>query len=96
MEWNPALGVSSCILALVLAGCSTARTADLHGTKFQPDAKGRIRATTYVSQEEFDRMTPEERERLHAAVGTSSTLGRPAEASLTEDDFRKARARANP
>jgi hypothetical protein len=60
-----------CVLAL--AGCQSTRLEPKTGTELTTDGSGRSTLTTYVSEEEYQRMTPDERERLHAAVGASAT-----------------------
>jgi hypothetical protein len=49
---------------------------------------------TYVSPEEYQRMTPEERQRLHAEMGASVSVplptGRASSEPISEEDFKKA------
>jgi hypothetical protein len=60
-------------IALLAAGCMT-QGEQLTGSEMTTGANDRSQFVTYVSMEEFQRMTPEERDRLNATVGTSSTL----------------------
>lgn len=60
------------IVTAFCAGCQAPQLKQKAGTEFQPDGK----ATTYVSPEEYAKMTDEERNRLHASVGVSATVAR--------------------
>ena len=41
----------------------------------ETDAEGRTELVTYVSPEDFERMTEAERKRLNARVGVTATVG---------------------
>ena len=43
------------------------------GTEFTDTGQG-LKATTYVTPEQYENMTPAERERLNASVGVSATV----------------------
>lgn len=58
------------IVVLLLAGCTPVKFQQQTGTEFTPTGK----ATTYVTPEQYDKMTPAERERLNASVGVSATV----------------------
>jgi len=89
-----------CLAILVLAGCQHATTAPKSGTEVSTDGSGRTTVVNYVSQEKYQRMTPDERDRMHAGVGGSATwewggakLGR-SSAPLTAKDVDQAAATA--
>jgi hypothetical protein len=82
------------LLVLASAGCKSVQTKQTTGTELVPDGDGHSRLVTYVSPEEYDRMTPEEREHLHAAVGVSASVPLPGSKApskaISEEDFKKA------
>lgn len=89
---------SSLSLLLLFAGllgasCSGVRTGQMRGTELGTDANGNTRLTTYVSPEEYERMTEAERERLNASVGASfsKSFGSSSESSrpLTSEELDK-------
>lgn len=54
--------------------------------------------TTYVTPEEYEKMTPAERERLHASVGaqvSASWGGKPAAQPVAAQDLDKAMSQKN-
>jgi hypothetical protein len=61
------------------------------------DGNGRSKLVTYVTPEEYDRMTPEERQRLHATVGVSASFPLPGSKApseaISEEDLKKAYAK---
>ena len=59
--------------ALLLAGCHSIKFKQQSGTELTSTDNG-WKATTYVTPEEYDKMTPAERERLNASVGVSATV----------------------
>ena len=61
------LGSWLCMISLV--GCKNPQSAQKTGTSVETDADGRTRMVTNVSPEEYERMTPQERQRLNAQVG---------------------------
>jgi hypothetical protein len=69
--------VACLAFAVLSAGCQNVQVSQKRGTIFETNADGKHEALTYVSPEEYQRMTPEERDRLNARVGVtaSSTLG---------------------
>lgn len=85
------------LLVLVVAGCKSTRTKQMSGSELVSDSDGRSKFVTYVSPEEYDRMTPEERQRLHATMGVSATLPLPGSKApseaISEEDFKKAYAK---
>jgi hypothetical protein len=58
------------VIAAFLAGggCRSAKVSQATGSEFVWDA-GKTRAVTYVTPEEYERMTDEERARLNASMG---------------------------
>ena len=82
------------ILAVALSGCASREEKGMTGTELNTDDKGKSKLVTYVTPEEYERMTPEEREHLHAAVGASVSvpLGghRAASEPISERDLEKA------
>jgi hypothetical protein len=60
-------------LVTVLAGCMT-EGEQLSGSQMTSDANGKSSYVTYVTPEEYQRMTPDERNRLNATVGTTAPL----------------------
>ncbi len=91
---------AGCVL-LALNGCQSTRLEPKPGTELTTDGTGHSTLNTYVSEEEYQRMTPEERQRLHAAVGATATQtfarwgtndsAQPT-APLTSDELNKALA----
>ena len=61
------------IVVLLLAGCASLKFTQQTGTEFTDTGKG-LKATTYVTPEQYENMTPAERERLNASVGVSATV----------------------
>ena len=62
------------ILVTALAGCQHLQTSQMSGTELGTGANGRSTAVTYVTPEEYARMTPEDRQRLHAQVGVQVSV----------------------
>lgn len=64
------------------------------GSALVQDSNGRSKFVTYVSPQEYDRMTPEERDRLHATVGVSTSIPLPGRKgppeTIPEEEFKKA------
>jgi hypothetical protein len=61
------------LVVLLLAGCTSLKFQQKAGTEFTDTGKG-LKATTYVTPEQYENMTPAERERLNASVGVSATV----------------------
>lgn len=61
-------------LLFALTSCHNVHEERMSGTELTTDANGRRELVTYVSQEEFERMSPAERQRLHASVGASVSV----------------------
>jgi hypothetical protein len=59
-------------LFFCLQGCKSPTVAQLSGTEFSANQSDRPK--TYVTPEEYDRMTDAERKRLNASVGVSATV----------------------
>jgi hypothetical protein len=83
------------LLAWPLAGCRHLQTSQMSGTELGSDASGRSTAVTYVTPEEYARMTPAERQRLHAQVGVQVSMplfgNQPVKGrDLTEDEVKQA------
>ena len=72
---NPSPNLLRCLTigVLLLTGCHSVKFKQQSGTELTTTDKG-WQATTYVTPEEYDKMTPAERERLHASVGVSATV----------------------
>lgn len=85
------------LLSVVVAGCETPRQQQLTGSELVHDSDGRSKLVTYVTPEEYDRMTPEERQRLHAEVGASVSVplsgSKAPSEPISEADFKKAYAK---
>lgn len=85
------------LLVLVVAGCKSTRTKQMSGSEMVQDGNGHSKFVTYVTPEEYDRMTPEERQRLRATVGVSASLPLPGSKApseaISEEDFKKAYAK---
>lgn len=62
------------IFVIALAGCVSREEKQLTGTEINTDENGRSKVVTYVTPEEYERMTPEERQHMHAAVGASVSV----------------------
>ncbi len=82
------------LLLITLAGCKSTRENQLTGSELVQDADGRSKYVTYVTPEEFERMTPEERQRLHAGMGASVSVPLPGSKTpsepISEKDLEKA------
>jgi uncharacterized protein YcfL len=82
------------LLAIGVAGCQSTQEKQLAGTELVQDADGHAKLVTYVTPEEYERMTPEERQRLHAAVGASVSVPLPGSKApskaISEEDFKQA------
>ena len=75
-------------MIVTLAGCASREEKQLTGTELNYDDKGRPKVVTYVTPEEYERMTPEERQHLHAEVGASVSVplgGRKAPSEAISD-----------
>lgn len=59
------------VIGLALTGCHLSQAS---GTGFTTDEHGRTKMVTFVSPEEYDRMTPDERARLNATVGVQGSM----------------------
>jgi len=88
--------IISC-LVLALAGCKSMRTKQMTGSDVVQDSDGKSKFVTYVTPEEYDRMTDEERKRLRATVGVSASVPLPGSKApseaISEEDFKKAYAK---
>lgn len=62
------------LLAAPLAGCRHFEAGQKSGTELGTDARGRSAPVTYVTPEDYARMTPAERLRLNAQVGVQFTV----------------------
>jgi uncharacterized protein YidB (DUF937 family) len=83
------------LVALLTAGCQSLQPRQKSGTEFTTDGKGRATATTYVSPEEYDRMTPEERRQQQVGMGvevSAQLSGAKKSEPVSEDDLTKAMA----
>ena len=84
-------------LVVAFAGCKSPQQKQLTGTELVQDGDGHSKLVTYVTPEEYERMTPEERQRLHAAIGASVSVPLPGSKApsepISEDDFKKAYAK---
>lgn len=98
MKWfggqNIARKVGSLCVAFAIGcttGCELTGTPK-RGTELALDADEGFKLVTYVSPEEYERMTPQERERLNATVGGKIRMGkrRTDGQCVSEADFRKA------
>jgi hypothetical protein len=83
------------LVLVVLLGpaCHSVQPRQKSGTEFQADKNGHTKGVTYVTPEEYDRMTPEERHRQQVDVGVevSGQLGgKPRSEPVSEDDLAKA------
>ncbi len=82
------------LLVIAIGGCKSTQETQLAGTVYEQDGNGRSKLVTYVSPEEYERMTPEERDHLHAEVGASVSVplsGSKAKSEpISEDDFKNA------
>ncbi len=85
------------LLLIALAGCKSTRAKPLTGSEVVQDADGRSKLVTYVTPEEYERMTPQERQRLHAQTGVSVSVPLPGSKApsepISEDDLKKAYAK---
>ena len=85
--------LAALVVATVLAaaGCKSAKVSQATGSDFVTDA-GRLQAVTYVTPEEFNRMTEEERARLHASIGARVewTTDKPKPEAVKISDLDKA------
>jgi len=68
----------------------------LSGTELTPSGK----ATTHVTPEEYEKMTPAERDRLNASVGVSATVAtwgstNPQPQEVSAQELEKARKDSN-
>ena len=64
------------MMTLALSGCQTVETAQMTGTRLVETEKGRQEVATFVTPEEYERMTPAERERVNASIGVEATVAR--------------------
>jgi hypothetical protein len=82
------------LMLVIAAGCSSTRATQMMGTQLSQADGDRQKLVTYVTPEEFDKMTPEERQRLHAEVGVSVSVpiggGKAPSKPISEEDLRKA------
>ena len=65
------------IFGLLVSGCASlpvAETEVLSGTELVANDDGSFDMVTYVTPEEYDRMTPRERERMKVGMGVSKTF----------------------
>ncbi len=65
------------LLLLFTSGCThtfVVESNPVTGTELVEDENGRMRLVTYVTNEEYERMTPEERRRGNYAIGVSSSV----------------------
>lgn len=84
---------------MVLQGCHLQQPTQLSGSSVQTSGRGNTDVVTYVTAEEYERMTPQERQRLNAQMGASvsATLGSrptPTRRSLSPSELDKAMAEA--
>jgi hypothetical protein len=89
MKYRPFLA----LVVLLGTACHSVQPRQKSGTEFQADENGHTKGVTYVTPEEYDRMTPEERQRQQVAVGVevSGQLGgKPKSEPVSEDDLAKA------
>ena len=64
-----------CVL-VALTGCRGVELSPREGTELETTSDGDLELKTYVTQEEYERMTPAERERVNASVGVDATVAR--------------------
>ncbi len=84
------LGLLS-LLALLVSGCRSVQTQQKTGTAFEQDSTGRTKPVTYVTPEEYDRMTPEERVHQQVSVGVGVEVGgRKKSEPVSDQDLAKA------
>ena len=57
-----------------LAGCQHPQASQKVGADYINTSKDKSELVTYVTPEEYDRMSPEDRQRLHATMGADVTL----------------------
>lgn len=85
-------------LAIVsMTGCSHVQTAQKSGSEFVSDSGDPAHFVTYVSQEEYDRMTVDERRRMNAQVGAEMRIpirGTAESKPITREQFDKTMADA--
>src|SRR3954453_11489102 len=85
------------MLAVSVAGCASREEKQLTGSELNNDKDGRSKVVTYVTPEEYERMTPEERQHMHAAGGASVSVplgGRKAPSEpISQRDLDKAYAK---
>jgi hypothetical protein len=86
------------LLLVVIAGCRSTQSKQLTGSDFVYDKDGHSKVVSYVTPEELERMTPEERQRLHAATGVTVSAPLPGSKApsepISEDDLKKAYPKA--
>ena len=89
--------IAAALLAILLLGGCEHRLGQAFGSApgYDSSAGGADRRT-YVSQEEYDLMTPEERKAKNAVVGapTSDEPNSPQPSPIDSDELRKASAAA--
>jgi len=82
------------LLVLTIAGCKSTQTKQMTGSQVVQDRDGHSKFVTYVTPEEYDRMTEDERKRLNATVGVSASIPLPGSKApseaISEKDFKKA------
>lgn len=80
-----------------MTGCSHVQTAQKSGSEFVSNGGESPRFVTYVSQEEYERMTVEERRRTNAQVGAEIRIplnGASDAKPITREQFDKTMADA--